>query len=51
MALSSRTGNTWNVNMTAVVNAVHTNQPMEKGYGVKIAVAEVYKPQGKGAVE
>lgn len=51
VALSNRTGNTWNVNMTAVVNAVHTNQPMEEGYGVKIAVAEMYKPPSKGAVE
>jgi predicted Zn-dependent protease len=50
VALSTRTGNTWNVNMTAVVNDVHTNQPMEEGYGVKIAVAELYKPK-KGAAE
>jgi predicted Zn-dependent protease len=49
VALSSRTGNEWNVNMTAVMNNVHTTQQLEEGYGVKIAVAEVYEPKGKGS--
>jgi predicted Zn-dependent protease len=43
--LSVRTGNAWNVNETAVANALFIGQPLREGQLVKIARRERYEPR------
>jgi len=42
--LSERTGNDWNLNETAVANALFVGQPLDSGQLVKIAHREAYEP-------
>lgn len=43
--LSERTGNQWNLQRTAVMNDLFTNQPLRQGQLVKIAVPRPYPPR------
>jgi hypothetical protein len=43
--ISARTGNDWNLNETAVANALFIDQPLREGQLVKIARREVYRPE------
>jgi predicted Zn-dependent protease len=42
--LSERTGNEWDIQTTAVINDRFTNEPLEAGQLVKIAVSRPYEP-------
>lgn len=47
--ISARTGNDWNLNETAVANALFIDQPLREGQLVKIARREVYRPEERPA--
>lgn len=42
--LSNRTGNTWSLNQTAVMNGLFATDTLDHGRLVKVAVAEPYRP-------
>jgi predicted Zn-dependent protease len=42
--LSQRTGNAWDIQRTAVMNEIFTNELLESGQLVKIAISEPYRP-------
>ena len=44
--LSKRSGNAWNVQLTAVMNAIYANQALESGQLIKVAIAT---PYGRGS--
>lgn len=44
-ALARRTGNRWDVQRTAVMNGLFTDQPLEEGRLVKVSRAESYQPK------
>lgn len=48
-ALSRRTRNKWNVNLTAVANGVHTTDRLSEGFPVKIAREELYQVKTRPA--
>lgn len=43
--LSSRTGNRWNVQQTAIMNDLFATTPLSQGQLVKVALAEAYPPR------
>jgi len=43
-AIGRRTGNEWDLNTTAVVNGIQTDDPLEPGFLLKVAVREPYQP-------
>jgi hypothetical protein len=47
--LSRRTNNRWDIQYTAVVNDLFTDQALDPGQLVKIAVAESYRPDLEGS--
>ena len=47
--LSRRTDNRWDIQYTAVVNDLFTDQALDPGQLVKIAVAESYRPDLEGS--
>ena len=42
--LGKRTGNTWGIQRTALMNDMFSNEPLEPGQLVKIAVSKPYDP-------
>jgi predicted Zn-dependent protease len=47
--LSKRTANRWDIQYTAVVNDLFTDDTLEAGQLVKIAIAEDYRPDQAGS--
>jgi predicted Zn-dependent protease len=45
--LSTRTGNQWPINHTAVMNHVFATDPLEGGQLVKVAIAQPYRPDAR----
>ena len=43
--LSSRTGNAWSINRTAVMNGLFATDTLQPGQLVKVAVAQPYQPE------
>jgi predicted Zn-dependent protease len=41
--LSGRSGNVWDLNLTAVINGIRVDQPLKKGQLIKIAVEQPYR--------
>jgi predicted Zn-dependent protease len=44
--VGARTGNAWNINETAVANALFVDSVLEPGQLVKVAIEEPYRPRG-----
>jgi predicted Zn-dependent protease len=48
--LSRRTGNAWDVQRTAVMNEIFSNELLESGQRIKIAIREPYRPGSAASV-